>query len=55
MKGKKSYGWSFSKHGLRSARYRLIRANQVTYLYTALCIYLATLAAFLGWWARFPR
>ena len=28
---------------------------KVTYLYTALCIYLATLVAVLGWWARFPR
>jgi hypothetical protein len=31
------------------------RAFKVTYLYTALCIYLAALTAFLGWWARFPR
>jgi hypothetical protein len=39
----------------RSTRYPLIRAVKVTYLYTALCVYLGTLAAFLGWWARFPR
>ena len=24
-------------------------------VYAALCLYLATLVAFLGWWARFPR
>jgi hypothetical protein len=30
-------------------------AFKVTYFYTALCIYVATLAAFLGWWARLPR
>jgi hypothetical protein len=28
---------------------------KVTYFYTALCIYVATLTAFLGWWARLPR
>ena len=39
----------------RSSRHPLVRALKVTYLYTALCIYLATLVAFLGWWARFPR
>lgn len=30
-------------------------AFDVTYVYTALCFYLAALTAFLGWWARFPR
>ena len=31
------------------------RAFKVTYLYTALCLYVAALTAFLGWWARFRR
>jgi hypothetical protein len=31
------------------------RGFKVTDLYTALCIYLAALAIFVGWWARFPR
>jgi hypothetical protein len=30
-------------------------AFKVIYFYAALCIYLAALTAFLGWWARFPR
>lgn len=42
----KSYGWDSALS---------IRSYELTYFYTALCIYLAALTAFLGWWARFPR
>jgi len=30
-------------------------SHPVSPLYLALCIYLAALALFVGWWARFPR
>jgi len=33
----------------------LSRNQRMTSFYTALCVYLACLTGFLGWWARFPR
>jgi hypothetical protein len=52
----KAYGWdslAVADPGWRAALSD--GAFKVTDLYTALCIYLAALTAFLGWWARFPR
>ena len=33
----------------------LSREPQMNPIYAALCIYVAALTVFLGWWARFPR